>query len=42
MELQPEAVLQNKYVIIKKIGHGCFGSVFLSVNKMNKQQVAVK
>ncbi len=42
MDLSKNMIINNKYIIIKKIGEGKFGKIFLSKNKYTNEKVAIK
>uniref|UniRef100_A0A5S6R1S2 non-specific serine/threonine protein kinase n=1 Tax=Trichuris muris TaxID=70415 RepID=A0A5S6R1S2_TRIMR len=42
LEVSKDVVLCNKYRIIRKIGSGSFGDIYLAINKCNGEEVAVK
>lgn len=35
-------IIDKKYTILKKIGEGSFGNIFLGLNKITKEEVAIK
>lgn len=41
-KLHSDKNLKNKYEILRKLGEGCFGSIYGAINLANKKEVALK
>lgn len=41
-KFQPGEIIGDKYVVVKKIGSGSFGTIYLAEHVLTKRQVAIK